>query len=139
MIETPGNRLINNLHVKKAWARDLWYLTNRICRKILADTFRYTFPNGNAHFFNAPNLSAALKKALNYTLGPERFCQFRVSDLKEDFRYEEGIIKRESNTVIKITASHQLVFDPPHGAKQDQHSYIPCLSGLVKSAPVTFV
>lgn len=39
LIETVGNQLINNLHVKKVWARDLWHLTNRICRKILAHTF----------------------------------------------------------------------------------------------------
>jgi len=39
LIETVGNQLINNLHAKKVWARDLWHLTNRICRKILAHTF----------------------------------------------------------------------------------------------------
>ncbi len=51
LIETVGNQLINNLHVKKVWAHDLWHLTNRIRRKILAHTLRHTFPNGNAHFF----------------------------------------------------------------------------------------
>jgi len=40
-------------------------------------------------FSNAQNLSAASKRALNYTLGLEWFCQFRVSDLKGDFRYEQ--------------------------------------------------
>ncbi len=34
-----------------------------------------------------------------------------------------------------ITANHQLVFDPPHGARQDQHSYIPYLSDLAKNVP----
>ena len=43
LIETVGNQLINNLHVKKVWARDLWHLTNRICRKILAHTFCVLF------------------------------------------------------------------------------------------------
>jgi hypothetical protein len=36
--ETVGSQL-TNLHIKKLWARDLWHLTNRICRKILAHTF----------------------------------------------------------------------------------------------------
>ena len=72
-------------------------------------------------FSNAQNLSAASKRALNYTLGLEWFCQFRVSDLKGDFRYEEGIIRRYPNAVIRITASHQLVFDLPHGARQGPH------------------
>jgi len=35
-----------------------------------------------------------------------------------------------------ITASHQPVFDPPHAARQDQHLHRPCLSDLVKSAPI---
>jgi hypothetical protein len=39
LIETVGNQLINNLHMKKIWARDLWHLTSRICRKILAHMF----------------------------------------------------------------------------------------------------
>ena len=43
LIETVGNQLTNNLHMKKIWARDLWHLTNRICRKILAHTFCVLF------------------------------------------------------------------------------------------------
>ena len=43
LIETVGNQLTNNLHMKKVWARDLWHLTNRICRKILAHTFCVLF------------------------------------------------------------------------------------------------
>ena len=38
----------------------------------------------------AQQLSAASKRALNYTLGPGWFCQFRVSDLKGSFKYEQG-------------------------------------------------
>jgi hypothetical protein len=38
-VETVGSQLVHDLHVKKVWARDLWHLTNRICRKILAHTF----------------------------------------------------------------------------------------------------
>jgi hypothetical protein len=43
LIETVGNQLINNLHMMKIWARDLWHLNNRICRKILAHTFSVLF------------------------------------------------------------------------------------------------
>ena len=38
-IETVGSQLAHDLHVKKIWARDVWHLTNRICRKMLAHTF----------------------------------------------------------------------------------------------------
>ena len=43
LIETVGNQLMNNLHIKKVWARDLWHFVNRICRKILAHTFCVLF------------------------------------------------------------------------------------------------
>ena len=42
-IETMGSQLVHDLHVKKIWARDLWHLANRICRKILAHTFSVMF------------------------------------------------------------------------------------------------
>ena len=90
-------------------------------------------------FSNAQNLSATSKRALNYTLGLEWFCQFRVSDLKGDFRYEEGLIRRYPNAVIRVTASHQLVFDRPHAAVQGQHSYTPYLLDQGKSAPIISV
>lgn len=37
-IETVGSQLCQDFHIKKIWARDLWHLINRICRKILAHT-----------------------------------------------------------------------------------------------------
>jgi hypothetical protein len=37
-IETVGSQLCHDLHIKKIWARDLWHLIHRICRKILAHT-----------------------------------------------------------------------------------------------------
>jgi hypothetical protein len=43
LIETVGSQLCHHLHIKKIWARDLWHLTNRICRKILAHTFCVLF------------------------------------------------------------------------------------------------
>jgi hypothetical protein len=42
-VETVGSQLAHNFHVKKIWARDLWHLVNRICRKILAHTFGVMF------------------------------------------------------------------------------------------------
>ena len=36
-----------------------------------------------------------------------------------------------------ITASHQPAVTLLHAARQDQHSYILCLSDVVKNAPVT--
>jgi hypothetical protein len=42
-IETVGSQLAHDLHIKKIWARDLWHLANRICRKILAHTFAVMF------------------------------------------------------------------------------------------------
>ena len=37
-IETVGSQLCHDLNIKKVWARDVWHLINRICRKILAHT-----------------------------------------------------------------------------------------------------
>ena len=51
---------------------------------------------------NNQELSAASQRALNYTRGPEWFCEFRVSDLGGDFRYEDGVIRRDPSAVIKI-------------------------------------
>ena len=42
-IETVGSQLCHDLNIKKIWARDLWHLANRICRKILAHTFSVMF------------------------------------------------------------------------------------------------
>ncbi len=38
LIETVGSQLVHIFEIKKIWARDLWHLTNLICRKILAHT-----------------------------------------------------------------------------------------------------
>jgi hypothetical protein len=39
----------------------------------------------------------------------------------------------------EVTANHQPVSDLLHAAGQDQHSYIPCWSDLVKNIPITSV
>jgi len=36
LIETVGNQLCHDFHIKKVWACDIRRLTNRICHKILA-------------------------------------------------------------------------------------------------------
>ncbi len=38
-IETVFSQLVGRFNAKKVWARDLWHLTNRWWRKILAHTF----------------------------------------------------------------------------------------------------
>lgn len=39
LIETVGSQLTHYFAIKRVWARDLWHLTNRVCRKVLAHTF----------------------------------------------------------------------------------------------------
>jgi len=43
LIETVGSQLVHNLKIKKIWARDIWHLTNRMYRKVLAHTFSVMF------------------------------------------------------------------------------------------------
>jgi hypothetical protein len=43
LVETVGNQFAQRFEIKKVWARDIWHLTNRICRKILAHTFCVLF------------------------------------------------------------------------------------------------
>ena len=47
-------------------------------------------------------LSAASRRALRYTRGPEWFCEFRTMDLGGDLRYEEGVIRRDPSAVIRV-------------------------------------
>ena len=55
-----------------------------------------------------PKLSAASKRALGYTRGPEWFCQFKVADLGGDFGYEEGVIRRDPSAVIQVGDTHHV-------------------------------
>ena len=55
-----------------------------------------------------PKLSAASKRALGYTRGPEWFCQFKVADLGGDFGYEEGVIRRDPSAVIQVRDTHHV-------------------------------
>ncbi|BAM04710.1 glycoside hydrolase family 117 protein [Phycisphaera mikurensis] len=47
-------------------------------------------------------LSAASKRALAYTQGPEWYCEFKEHDLQGDFAYEEGVIRRDPSALIKV-------------------------------------
>ena len=53
-------------------------------------------------------LSAASKRALagQYYQGPEWFCDFAYYDLKGDFRYEEGVIRRDPSAVLEINGTY---------------------------------
>jgi hypothetical protein len=50
----------------------------------------------------ARKLSAASRRARRYTLGPEWFCEFRLSDLGGDLAYEAGVIRRDPSAVIQV-------------------------------------
>ncbi len=51
-------------------------------------------------------MSAASKRALNYTLGPEWYCEFREIELKGDFAYEEGVIRRDPSAVLWVDGTY---------------------------------
>lgn len=49
------------------------------------------------------HLSAASKRALQWPkIGNEWFIEFEVFDLKGDFAYEEGVVRRDPSSVVKI-------------------------------------
>lgn len=51
---------------------------------------------------NTQYLSAASRRALQYTKGPEWFCQFKEHECTGDFAYEEGVIRRDPSAVILV-------------------------------------
>lgn len=69
----------------------------------------------NVSSCNSQKLSSASQRALNYTQGPEWFCQFKVSDLKGDFQYEEGVIRRDPSAVIKISDTYYVWYTKGEG------------------------
>jgi len=85
-----------------------------------------------------------LKRIFVDSNNQKNYCQL-VSDLGRPihgplvlFRIGANLERLEREW-SELTASHQLVFALPHDARQDQHSYIPCLSGLVKNVPIASV
>jgi hypothetical protein len=55
---------------------------------------------------DAQYLSAASRRALQYTRGPEWFCQFKVEDLQGDLQYQEGVIRRDPSAVLLIDGTY---------------------------------
>jgi hypothetical protein len=60
-------------------------------------------------------LSAASKRALEYTRGPEWFCQFREFDLRGDFEYEAGVIRRDPSAVLDIGGTYYVWYTRGEG------------------------
>jgi len=62
-------------------------------------------------------LSAASKRALerHYDQGPEWFCGFRTQDLKGDFRYEEGVIRRDPSAVLLVGDTYYVWYTKGEG------------------------
>lgn len=66
---------------------------------------------------NKDKLSAASKRAIerNYDQGPEWFCDFRVHDLKGDFRYDKGVTRRDPSGVITVGGLYYVYYSRATG------------------------
>lgn len=60
-------------------------------------------------------LSAASKRALSYTKGPEWFIQFREADLQGHFAYEEGVTRRDPSAVLNIDDTYYVWYTKGEG------------------------
>ena len=67
---------------------------------------------------NDSYLSAASKRALNYTLGPDWFCQFREQNVTGDLAYEEGVIRRDPSAVIAVDGTYYVWYTKGQGLTQ---------------------
>jgi len=68
---------------------------------------------------NAEYLSAASKRALKWPkIGNEWFGEFRVSDLKGDLAYEEGIIRRDPSAIIQHDGKYYVWYSRGVGPTQ---------------------
>ncbi len=61
-------------------------------------------------------LSAASKRALHYTKGPEWFCQFTQKDVSGDLAYEEGLNRRDPSAVIRVGELYYVWYTRSPGA-----------------------
>ena len=73
---------------------------------------------------NRDSISAASKRALQWPkIGNEWFIEFTVSDLKGDFAYEEGVVRRDPSAVIKVGDLYYVWYtrstDPSQGFSGD--------------------
>ncbi len=66
---------------------------------------------------NRNKLSAASKRAIerNYEQGPEWFCSFKKYDLKGDFQYEEGVIRRDPSAAILVEDTYYVWYTKGEG------------------------
>ena len=64
---------------------------------------------------DASKLSAASKRALAYTKGPEWFVAFREADLQGDFAYQEGVIRRDPSAVLQIDGTYYVWYTKGEG------------------------
>lgn len=60
-------------------------------------------------------LSAASRRALAYTKGPEWFCEFKEYDLGGDLAYQEGVVRRDPSAVIKIDDTYYVWYTKSTG------------------------
>ncbi len=68
---------------------------------------------------NGDSLSAASKRALAWPkLGNEWFCEFRVHDLKGDFAYEPGVVRRDPSAIIKVDGQYFVWYSKSTGITQ---------------------
>ena len=92
-----------------------------------AETETYE-PMGTARdFLGIPNdgiLSAATKRALerNYNQGPEWYCNCKMSDLKGDFAYEEGVTRRDPSAVITVDDTYYVYYSRATGETKGFHT-----------------
>jgi len=66
---------------------------------------------------NKETLSAASKRAIerNYDQGAEWFCDFRVHDLKGDFRYDKDVTRRDPSAVITVGGVYYVYYSRATG------------------------
>lgn len=68
---------------------------------------------------NKDYLSAASKRALAWPrLGNEWFCEFEVFDLKGDLAYEEGVVRRDPSSILKIDGKYFVWYSRSTGPTQ---------------------
>ncbi|MBT4821060.1 MAG: family 43 glycosylhydrolase, partial [Lentisphaerae bacterium] len=68
---------------------------------------------------NEPKLSAAGKRALNYTKGPEWYCDFRTRTVGGDLgTCEEGVIRRDPSAVLEIDGVYHVWYSKSAGVCQ---------------------
>lgn len=68
---------------------------------------------------NPDKLSAATKRALKWPrIGNEWFIEFQTQDLKGDFAYEEGVVRRDPSSMIKENGKYYVWYSRSTGPTQ---------------------